>query len=37
MRSISGIKHRSVNRSVNRSVHGSVAGVMTLFWIDVYY
>ena len=36
MRTISGIKHRSVHRSVHNSVHGSVAGVMTLFWIDVY-
>ena len=37
MQTISGIKHRSVHRSVHNSVHGSVAGVMTLFWIDVYY
>ena len=37
MQTISGIKHGSVHRSVHNSVHGSVAGVMTLFWIDVYY
>ncbi len=37
MQTISGIKHRSVHRSVHNSVHGSLAGVMTLFWIDVYY
>ena len=36
MQTISGIKHRSVHRSVHNSVHGSLAGVMTLFWIDVY-
>ena len=36
MQTISGIKHGSVHRSVHNSVHGSVAGVMTLFWIDVY-